>query len=263
MEKELADDDSTKAVEALGNPDFLFQVLDADNDSQFLPGNWAYSLYDADGSVIQEIEVTEKYQDGRVKTMKIKDGAGNVLCTEEYDSDGNRTSQTGSGLNKVLRLGANGIFALKAGQKAEFVGIPETWGKYYVRELLEQTTAGQYGTITVSGTAITPETITVGGTAYSGVKSPVLDITVTRQLKKDNPRIKSCRWALAPLQEFKTKRVLWTELETACGCLAQASKASGAALSLAHLQPFDYLMFNWISAAETEKVTWTCIQEHH
>ena len=94
-------------------------------------------------------------------------------------------------------------------------------------------------------------------------KSPVLDITVTRQLKKDNPRIKSCRWALAPLQEFKTKRVLWTELETACGCLAQASKASGAALSLAHLQPFAYLMFNWISAAETEKVTWTCIQEHH
>ena len=178
VEKELADDDSTEAVEALGNPDFLFQVLDADDDSLFLPDGWAYSLYDVDGSMIQEIEVTERYDSGLVAAMTIKDGSGNVLRTEYYDSDGNLDTEKSDPENDaILRIGENGIFALKAGQKAEFVGIPETWGKYYVRELLEGTVAEQYGTITVSGTAVTPENMTVGGVAYSGVESPILDMS--------------------------------------------------------------------------------------
>lgn len=175
LEKALTDD--SDSVTPLGNPDFMFQILDADDNSLFLPENWAYSLYDTDGSVIQKISVKSKYPDGRVKEMTIEDSAGNVLCTETYDSSSNLTSRTGTGLDQVIRIGENGIFTLKAGQQAEFVGIPETWGQYYVRELLELSDASQYGTITVSGTAVTPETVDVGGVKYSGVDSPVLDMS--------------------------------------------------------------------------------------
>lgn len=210
VEKELADDDSTAVVEALGNPDFLFQVLDADDNSLFLPEGWAYALYDADGSVIQETVVSEKYPDGRVKTMTIKDGSGKVLCNEEYDSNGNLTSRTGDGQDKVLRVGDGGIFALKAGQKAEFLGIPETWGKYYVRELLEKTVAGQYGTITVSGTAATMADVTYGGIAYTGADSPVLDMSHGSSTFRIQNKIDT-----AKLSQLQIHKVLETYARTA------------------------------------------------
>lgn len=191
--KELtADSDS---IEAIGNPDFLFQVLDADDHSLFLPDGWAYSLYDVDGSLLQEIVVNSKYPDGRVKEMVIKDATGNTLCTETYNADGTLKSRTGSAPDKVLRTDANGIFKLKAGQRAEFVGIPETWGKYYVRELLDNLDLSQYESVTVSGEATTKNAnLTIGGTTFTGLESPVLDMTNGSSIFRFNNKIDTLKF---------------------------------------------------------------------
>lgn len=72
----------------------------------------------------------------------------------------------------------NGVFTLKADQRAEFTGLSENSGKYYVRELLDETVVGQYGEITVSGEAITTENnVTVGSETFTGADSPVKDIS--------------------------------------------------------------------------------------
>lgn len=150
VSKELTDDSTD--IEALGNPDFTFQVLDAD-DTNFLRSNQAYSLYDTDGSVIQEVHVTEEYQDGRIKTIQIKDKDGNVICTEMYNSSGVVETTTGSNVNGVLRIKDDGSFTLKAGQTATFVGIDSDAGQYYVREVLRDDLKAQYGTISITGSA--------------------------------------------------------------------------------------------------------------
>jgi len=73
---------------------------------------------------------------------------------------------------------ANGVFNLKAGQRAEFAGIKESAGKYYVRELLEGTVLEQYGNVTVSGEATTTvEGITIGSDTFNGMDSPVKDMS--------------------------------------------------------------------------------------
>lgn len=69
---------------------------------------------------------------------------------------------------------ANGVFVLKAGQRAEFTGIKENAGKYYVRELLEGTVLEQYGNITVSGeSTTTSHNVTIGSESFTGMDSPV------------------------------------------------------------------------------------------
>lgn len=73
---------------------------------------------------------------------------------------------------------ANGVFTLKAGQRAEFDGIEENSGKYYVRELLDATVLEQYGNITVSGESTTTNnSVTVGSETFTGKDSPVKDIS--------------------------------------------------------------------------------------
>ncbi len=72
---------------------------------------------------------------------------------------------------------ANGVFTLKAGQRAEFGGIAENSGKYFVRELLDPVTFEQYGKVTVGGSTYTIfDDVTVGtATTFKGVDSPVKD----------------------------------------------------------------------------------------
>lgn len=73
---------------------------------------------------------------------------------------------------------ANGVFTLKAGQRAEFTGIKENAGKYYVRELLEGTVLEQYGNITVSGeSTTTSNNVTIGSETFTGMDSPVKDMS--------------------------------------------------------------------------------------
>lgn len=72
---------------------------------------------------------------------------------------------------------ANGVFTLKAGQTAQFSGIPENAGKYFVRELLDPDFFAQYGSITVSGEVqTTGYDVTVGTARFTGVNSPVQDM---------------------------------------------------------------------------------------
>ena len=71
---------------------------------------------------------------------------------------------------------ANGVFTLKAGQRAEFTDIKEDAGKYYVRELLDPAAFTQYGIITVDGHSTTTNyDVTVGTDVFTGVNSPVKD----------------------------------------------------------------------------------------
>lgn len=107
------------------------------------------------------------------------------------DSSGNKTSELfiAAGTtytiydasDKEIGTGttdANGVFILKAGQRAEFTGIKENAGKYYVRELLDGTVLGQYGNVTVSGeSTTTSNNVTVGSDTFTGMDSPVKDMS--------------------------------------------------------------------------------------
>ena len=136
--KELTGDVSNAQI--LGNPDYKFQVLKAN----------------ANGSLTNELF---------------------IAANTPYDIyEGEATAgkePIGSGVTD-----ANGIFTLKAGQSAEFTGIQENAGKYYVRELLDGNELLQYGKITVSGNETTrQEDVVIGGSAFTGVVSPVKDMS--------------------------------------------------------------------------------------
>lgn len=74
----------------------------------------------------------------------------------------------------------NGVFVLKANQTAVFSGIEENSGKYFVRELLDPDAFKQYGQISVDGTSVTTgtgSTVIVGSDTFTGVDSPVKDVS--------------------------------------------------------------------------------------
>lgn len=101
------------------------------------------------------------------------------------DSQGNQTENLfiGAGVtyhiynenNEVVGTGVtdtDGVFTLKAGQRAEFAEISENAGKYYVRELLETDAFAQYGTIIVNGSSTTTNyDVVVGTDTFTGVTS--------------------------------------------------------------------------------------------
>lgn len=107
------------------------------------------------------------------------------------DADGNKTNElfiaAGTTYNiydaddKLVGTGetdADGVFTLKAGQRAEFTGIQENSGKYYVRELLAGTVLEQYGKVTVSGeSTTTSNSITINSETFTGMDSPVKDMS--------------------------------------------------------------------------------------
>lgn len=135
VQKELTVDEKDK-LDLLGNPDFSFQVLKADGNSN------------------------------KTGELFVKDGV-------TYDIYNEKNEKVGSGTTD-----ANGVFTIKAGQRAEFAGIPENAGKYYVRELLDEDVFAQYRTITVDGTSQTQNyDVTVGSDTFKGVDSPIKDMS--------------------------------------------------------------------------------------
>lgn len=76
------------------------------------------------------------------------------------------------------RTDEHGVFRLKAGETAEFIGIEENAGRYYVRELLNEIALPQYGEITVNGQTTTiSEDITIGSAVFTGADSPEMDMS--------------------------------------------------------------------------------------
>ena len=101
------------------------------------------------------------------KTEELFIGAGETYTI--YDAN-----------NKEIDTGItdeNGVFTLKAGQRAEFTGIKENAGNYYVRELLNPDAFEQYGTISVNGSSetVTANDVTIGTDTFKGVESTVQD----------------------------------------------------------------------------------------
>lgn len=120
-----------KDVDALGNPDFFFQIY-KENGQDLLIG--------------ENVEFTVMDQSGNTSTRK---------------------------------TGANGIFILKAGERAVFT-IPENAGKYFVRELLDTSVFEQYGDIQVNGSSTTRDSytnVTIGASTFTGVASDVKNIS--------------------------------------------------------------------------------------
>lgn len=94
-----------------------------------------------------------------------------IGANTEYTIYNNNNERVGTGTTD-----SNGVFTLKAGQRAEFAGINENRGKYYVRELLEPEFVRQYDQITVSGESTTIQNnVTVGQDQFTGAESKVKD----------------------------------------------------------------------------------------
>ena len=126
-------------VTPLGEPEYKFQILKADSSGK--------------------------------KTNALFIGSG--VTYNLYKGDTFTGEKIGTGTTD-----ADGVFTLKAGQTAEFTGINENSGMYYVRELLTGNVLEQYGEITVSGESTTQTSgITVGSDTFTGVDSPVKDMS--------------------------------------------------------------------------------------
>lgn len=83
---------------------------------------------------------------------------------------------------KVLSTGttdANGIFTIHAGETAVFANIPENSGRYFVRELIEESIASQYGEVHVSGTTetVNAQNVKIGEDSFQSYDSPVKDMS--------------------------------------------------------------------------------------
>ena len=109
--------------------------------------------------------------DAETETLFINEGT-------TYDLRSIETSEVvGSG-----RVGADGIFTVKAGQYAVFTGIDEDRGHYYVQELMDENYSAQFGHVTVSVEADGGSTgfsqdngLTIGDVDFDGVISGGLD----------------------------------------------------------------------------------------
>lgn len=116
--------------------------------------------------------------DYRFQVLKANSGGGK---TDDLFIASNTTYTVYDENDNVIGTGqtdANGVFTLKAGQRAEFTGIKENAGKYYVRELLTGDEHGQYGDITVSGESTSVDyNVVVGQDTFTGLDSPVKDMS--------------------------------------------------------------------------------------
>lgn len=118
------------------------------------------------GNPDYKFQILKANADGK-KTEELFIGAG-VKC-KIYDANDTELGTT--------YTDANGVFTLKAGQTAKFAEIPENAGKYYVRELFDSATFGQYGEVTVRGESTTTSNgVTVGSDTFTGVDSLVKDM---------------------------------------------------------------------------------------
>ena len=85
MVKDLSEDS------VQGDREYTFQNLDADTNEPFLAindpdddGKWVYSLYDTDGTAIQEVHVVSKNPDGTINTLEVYQG-NNLVMREIND----------------------------------------------------------------------------------------------------------------------------------------------------------------------------------
>lgn len=141
--KELNVDDGTY----IGNPDFMFQILNVDNF-----GNPTTPLITKDTPDSITYEIYENYYTNNKRLI------ANGLAKDIVDE--------------------NSIFKLKAGQTIVFNGIEENTGKHYVREILDPDWVNQYQNVTINGIdeSIDQE-ITIDSNTFIGVESGIRDIS--------------------------------------------------------------------------------------
>ena len=163
-EVESSDQDEVEIDSVLGDREYTFQILDADTNEPFLAindpdddGKWVYSLYDTDGTAIQEVHVVSKNPDGTINTLEVYQG-NNLVMREINDVatyyNGRNDDGTPKGVeysDHVLTTTADSKVTLKAGQRVEIIGVAEKWGEYYIKEILPEGYEEQYEKVTVTG----------------------------------------------------------------------------------------------------------------
>lgn len=167
------------------NHQFKFYYMERGSGSSVCRLNFNFPLLRQNSiSVSKEVSVDEAYKpllgdpDYKFQVLKANANGGK---TNELFIGANTSYNIYDANNTKIGTGttdANGVFTLKAGQRAEFTGIKENAGKYFVRELLEQIQIPQYGEITVSGQSTTTSgEVTVGTETFKGADSPVKDMS--------------------------------------------------------------------------------------
>ena len=131
---------STEDILMVGNPDFSFQIMKANDD----------------GTRTQEPYFKNNGANGAGEPYKVYNAYTNEFIrdgvTEEY-----------------------GIFKIKAGERAEFSGFAENAGKYYIREILDNKFVDQYENVYVDGKVVTQYDNVWN--LYQGPVSPVKDFS--------------------------------------------------------------------------------------
>lgn len=114
-----------------------------------------------------KFQILKANDDGLTEELLITEGTTYTI----YDN--------GVALETKGKVGAEGVFTLKAGQTAAFEGIKDYDGKYYVRELLDDSISAQYGTVTVDGSVQTKDesNVTIDSQTFTGVNSPLKEIS--------------------------------------------------------------------------------------
>ena len=83
-------------------------------------------------------------------------------------------SENGELLREEL-TDARGVFMLKPGERAEFEGIAENAGSYYVRELLTQDAGLYHSGVEINGETVRPKAMELNGVSFQALDSPVMD----------------------------------------------------------------------------------------
>ena len=132
---------STTNVDMVGDPFFSFQIMKANSN-----GTKTNTPFYGSGAA------------GAGKPYKVYDAA-----TNEFIRDGVTEN--------------DGIFKIKAGERAEFSGITENSGKYYIRERLSSTFVDQYEYFYVDGVVTSKQNLTTISNTFKGLDSPVKDFS--------------------------------------------------------------------------------------
>ena len=143
--------DNEEVEELLGNPDFMFQVLEADGDGK-KPAPEAEKLFVKEGT--------------SYNVMKLQ-------CSEDT-SEGHLHEDGCYSKQRDAKAGPGGIITLKAGEYAVFPDISVVNNGYYIRELFDSALIEQYGTITASGQSTTKRgEVIVGEKSFIGMETDV------------------------------------------------------------------------------------------
>lgn len=175
-------DQPMKTFKDYSTHSFKFFYMERGSGSSVCRMNFNFPLLRENSiSVVKELTSTtgvEMVGDPEFSFQIMKANADGSRTQTPFYGAGEMYTIYDSATNEVIGNGTTaeyGVFTIKAGQRAEFAGIQESQGKYYIREILDNKFYDQYDSIMVDGKVITQ--IDNIWDQYKGPVSPVKDIS--------------------------------------------------------------------------------------